>query len=457
MSNILDRARDASREQNWSLVIEYLQKLPLAKNRFHTSSQTFTNEETIPDLENLDIQSGLPLALEVLAAGDFQERWEISKLFPAIGQVAIAPLIDILEDEDAELEHRWFAARILANFNSAEVATALGETLSETSVQTTSSSPENFLEMLADALASLGDLAIESLTDLLAKPESRVLATRALGQIHSNDTIQPLLTVIDDKDAGVRQVAIAALSNYRNSAILAVLIEALQDPAAAVRKEAIIGLGVWGDTEAEIDLVKLLQPLLWDIRLQVCQQAAIALGKIGTNEAATALFEFLKSPTVPPALKIEIARYLSWIQTPTALEYLRDLLGCELAVEAADRERIADAIIGGLGKVEKPELKPKAIEILIAYSSTGNSALANPRVKKSLALGFGYLGDKRGLDYLISMLADEDAGVRLYCVAALKQLAGEGAYCRLIDLSQQEDLEPQLKAGVQMAIAEWKN
>ena len=453
MSNILDRARDASRKQNWSLVIEYLQQLPLAKNRYPTSS----GGEKRSELENPDIQSCLSLALEVLAAGDFQERWEISKLFPAIGQVAIAPLIDILEDEDAELEHRWFAARILANFNRAEVVTALGATLSETSVQVTTSSPENFLEVLADALASLGNSAIESLTDLLAKPESRLLATRALGQIHSVDTIEPLLTVVDDGDAGVRQVAIAALSNYRDSRILAVLIEALQDPAAGVRKEAIIGLGVWGDTGTEIDLVKLLQPLLWDLRLEVCQQGAIALGKIGTNEAATALFEFVKSPTVPAALKIDTARYLSWIQTPTALEYLRDLLRCELEVEAADRDRIADGIIGGLGKVEKPELKAKAIEIFIEYSSSGNSALANPRVKKSLVLGLGYLGDERGLDYLISMLADKDAGVRLHCVAALKQLAGEGAYCRLIDLSQQPDLEPQLKAGVQMAIAEWKN
>src|SRR3712207_8445144 len=53
-----------------------------------------------------DLEQVLNLALDVLDAGDFQERWEVAKVFPKLGAIAIAPLLEILEDEDADLELR---------------------------------------------------------------------------------------------------------------------------------------------------------------------------------------------------------------------------------------------------------------------------------------------------------------------------------------------------------------
>jgi HEAT repeat protein len=80
-------------------------------------------------LSDTDLEQVLNLALDVLYAGDFQERWEVAKVFPKLGAIAIAPLIEILEDEEADLELRWFAARILGGFNDPTVITTLVELL----------------------------------------------------------------------------------------------------------------------------------------------------------------------------------------------------------------------------------------------------------------------------------------------------------------------------------------
>jgi HEAT repeat protein len=87
-----------------------------------------------------------------------------------------------------------------------------------------------------------------------------------------------------------------------------VLLNALNDPAAVVRKEAVIGLGLRTDLGEELDLLARLKPLLYDFNWDVCQQAAIALGRLGTDEAADALFNVLKSPATPVPLQIDFVR-----------------------------------------------------------------------------------------------------------------------------------------------------
>ena len=106
MSKVLEQAAAAAQQANWSLVSQYLQQLPLGKNT------TDSEAESAP-LNDTDLEQVLNLALEVLNVGDFQERWEVAKMFPKLGESAIEPLIESLEDEDAELELRWFTGSIL--------------------------------------------------------------------------------------------------------------------------------------------------------------------------------------------------------------------------------------------------------------------------------------------------------------------------------------------------------
>src|ERR671932_954758 len=118
MSELLEQATAAAHQGNWSLLNQCLQHLPLGKNATDAAVESAPLNET-------DLEQVLNLALDVLNAGDFRERWEVAKVFPKLGESAIAPLIEILEDDEAELEVRWFAGRILAEFNQPSVITTL--------------------------------------------------------------------------------------------------------------------------------------------------------------------------------------------------------------------------------------------------------------------------------------------------------------------------------------------
>ncbi|MEG4166336.1 MULTISPECIES: HEAT repeat domain-containing protein [unclassified Microcoleus] len=428
MSNFLEQAQVAADRQNWPGLVECLQQV--------------TADGSKPQEQHI-LEQAVSLAIEALKWGDFQDRWEIAKVLPNLGNGAIAPLIAVLEDEDADTEPRWFAARILGKFDHPEVIQALVESIKN--------SDEELSQIAAETLGNLGQTAIESLANLLQQKDSRQFATAALAQIRRTETIAPLLSVVGDSQVAVRAAAIEALSSFHDSRIPPVLVAALKDPATAVRKEAVRALGVRAYLDAELDLVNLLKPLLSDIRLEVCQQAAIAIGRVKTDAAATALFELLRSPTTPVELQIETVRALSWMETATALAYLHQTL---MAQFPNINSTVYQEIVTVLGRVEKLELKAVAAEILIDLLKTGHPAVQEGVSKKSLALGLGKLGDMRGLDALISMLGDTDSSVRLHCMAALKQLGAAEARQKLENLVKQESLEPRLKQGIAIALQE---
>ncbi|MEG3839243.1 HEAT repeat domain-containing protein [Microcoleus sp. herbarium14] len=430
MSNILEQAQVAADRQNWPELIECLQQV--------TANGSQPQEQHI-------LEQAVSLAIAALEWGDFQDRWEIAKVFPNLGNCAIAPLIAVLEDEDADTEPRWFAARILGKFERPEVMQAL--------VKLVKNSDEELSQVAAETLGNLGPTVIESLANLLLQEDSRQFATAALAQIRRTETIPPLLTVVGDSKVGVRVAAIEALSSFHDSRIPPVLVAALKDPATAVRKEAVRALGVRPYLDAELDLVNLLKPLLWDIRLEVCQSAAIALGRLKTDAAAAALFELLQHPTTPVELQIETVRALSWSETAVALEYLQQTLIAEFN---NTNSPVCQEIVTVLGRVEKPELKAKAAEIAIDLLASSHPAVQEAGIKKSLALGLGKLGDMRALDVLIELLADADNSVRLHSLSALKQLSAIEARQQLESLVKQESLEPRLKEGIAIALQEWQ-
>ena len=430
MSNILEQAQVAADRQNWPELVECLQQV--------TANGSQPQEQHI-------LEQAVNLAIQALEWGDFQDRWEIAKVFPNLGNCAIAPLIAVLEDEDADTEPRWFAARILGKFDRPEVIQAL--------VTLVKNSDEELSQIAAETLGNFGPTAIESLANLLLQEESRQFATAALAQIRRTEIIAPLLTVVGDSKVAVRVAAIEALSSFHDSRIPPVLVAALKDPATAVRKEAVRALGVRAYLDAELDLVNLLKPLLSDIRLEVCQSAAIALGRLKTDAAAAALFELLLHPATPVELQIETVRALSWSETATALEYLQQTLIAEIH---NTNSLVCQEIVTVLGRVEKPELKALAAEILSDLLASNHPAVEFTGIKQSLALGLGKLGDMRALDALISMLGDADNSVRLHCTAALKQLSAIEARQQLESLVKQESLEPRLKEGIAIALQEWQ-
>jgi HEAT repeat protein len=321
--------KTAIAQKNWLLVEPYLQG-------------------RLSEIETSDRQQIVELALQMLEEGDFQQRWEIAKILPKLGTVAIAPLIEILEDEEANLETRWFVGRILSEFNHPSSIIALANLLER-------AEDEELSSMASQALANLGISAIVALSELLEQPETRLLAVQALAQIRHSEIVTPLLTVVNDPSAKIRTVAIEALSSFYDEPILPVLLNGLQDTASAVRKEAAIALGLRPQERAKFNLVKRLQPLLFDLNLEVAQQAAIALGRLGGDDAARALFPVLKSPATPVWLKLTLVRALGWIETHQSLDYLREGLFWE-------ETEVCQEIVTVLGRLELPPIRQKATQ-----------------------------------------------------------------------------------------------
>lgn len=434
MSTVLEQANAAAQQGNWSLLNQCLQQLPLGKNPQDADAEAVLLNDT-------DLEQVLNLAVAVLYWGDFQERWEVAKVFPKLGEIAIAPLIGILEDDEADLELRWFAGRILGEFNHPTVITTLVELLK-------TPEDEDLVAMAAAALSSLGNSAIDALASLLADSQTRLLATKALSQIRRPEIIAPLLGVVNDPQVTVRSTAIEALSSFHDARIPPVLLKAVDDSAAVVRKEAVIGLGLRSDLRDELDLLNRLKPLLYDFNINVCQQAAIALGRLGTDEAADALFDVLKSPATPLPLQIELVRVLGWVGTAKSLDYLQHAL-TQVSVECALE------IVRVLGRFEELTLKVRVTQILLEFLSSEHPTARDVTVKQAIAQAWGQLGDVNAIDALVGLLADPADSVRLHAIAALKNFPT--TYQQLEQLAVDEQLAPALKEGVAIALAEWKN
>ncbi|OUL33677.1 HEAT repeat domain-containing protein [Nostoc sp. 106C] len=429
INQLLVQAQIAHDAADWSLLIQYLQQLIL--------KQDSTNPEIVKNREQM-----LELALSILEFGDFQQRWEIAKVFLQLGNIAIPRLIKILEDEDAEEEVRWYAARILSEFKHPDTIAPLVQLLK-------SSDSQELKAMAATALGEMDTLAIAALSELLSDDDTRLLAVRSLSYIRRTEVIAPLLSVIQDPQAAVRAAAIAALSSFHDQRIPPLLIKALDDFATPVRLAAVQGLGFRSDLCETLDLVTQLQPRLYDLNEDVACAAAIALARMGGDNAAKYLFEVLFLPNQSIKLQLETIRSLSWLGTSSSLEYLQQALNQSLS------ETLWQEIVTVLGRVQQPELTAIATEILLKMLRLKHPATEIANIKSAIALSLGQLGQIQAIESLILLLADPNKSVRLHAIAALKNLAPEVAYQRLQQLAQNTKITSELQKGIAFALTEW--
>jgi HEAT repeat protein len=443
MEDLFEQAQEAAMQGNWSQLTYCLQQL-LANSEISSIDSPPTVGSNPNTAQNQELV--LNLALQVLEMGDFRDCWDVAKIFPSLGEGAIVPLMQFLQDEERDLGTRWFAARILGEFNHPKAIAALIDVLQ-------SCDDEELRSIAASALANFGNDAIAVLNDLLKQENTRLLAVQILAQARTAATIAPLLEVVNDAQVSVRATAIEALSSFHDSRIPPILVAALQDPAAEVRRLAVEGLSFRSDLLTEFDLVGLIKPLLLDLNLEVCRQSAIALGRLGTPAAIGALLQVLRSPHTPELLRLEVVRALGRSEQATALDSLQQELLCQ-SLQSDSSLSISQEIIHVLGQVQTPEMKPKAAQILIQALQTP-SLVQLAHLKQALAFGLGQLGDQSALEPLLQLLEDSDLGVRLHVVAALKMLAPDMAYQRLQQLATKTTLQPAMQQGVAIALQEW--
>ncbi len=431
--SLLAQAESAALKGHWADVTDCLQ--PLLSQSEEPTPLSAGGESRV-----------LALALQALAGGDFQIRWDLAKILPQLGEAAIAPLIQRLADPAADPEEQWFVIRILGQIPHPAVIPALINVLER-------ATDAELHSMAITVLASLGEAAIAQLGELLNHPAQRPLAAQALAQIRHPATIPWFLTVVNDAQPTVRATAIATLGNFPDPRILPVLLTALADQAAPVRQAAVTALGFWASTDHppgdRPDVVAQLHPLLGDQALAVAQQAAIALSRWGNASAIAALTGQLIAPSTPIPLALEIVRALSWIGQPSALQ------GLQQALQLSLPGPVQQEILLRLGRIEPPALQAQATQILVAVLQQPTGDESSRLMQQTIALSLGYLKQPAALNPLIDLLAVPDDSLRLHVIAALKSWDAPIAYQRLQQLATEEISDPDLCRGIAIALREW--
>ncbi len=415
----LSKAIVAANTGNWSEVVERLQAMPLGAE------------------DRAARQQVLDLALQVLLAGDFEHQWQVAKIFPKLGDLAIAPLLALLNDTEVEIEERWFVARILGSFKRPEAIVALVETIRQ--------GEDAELSALAiSALAQIGVAAIPALTALLPTADC-ALAVTALSQIQHSQTIDPLLSTIDHPDPQVRTATISALGCFHDPRILPHLITKLTDLAPNVRRAAVVAICLRSELAIELDLVRHLQPLLFDLNLAVCEATAIGLARLPDPRVVGILSEVLAASRTPASLCTQIVLALGWIGTRPAMDSLATALVTASPEASIEIVRSISSTEGG---------RDYATQLLSAYLRSNIATLAAV-VKQEIAVALGNLGNLSSVPELIQLLADPDDRVKLYTIASIAKLS-PALPTQILELADRSDLTPDLQVGVTMCLAHWQ-
>src|SRR6476646_8959420 len=154
MLKLLEAAQVAALQADWLLVNQSLQQVATT---LKTTPQSEADQPTVAGLRQI-----LDLVIAALTKGDFQARWDMAKLFPTLVSVAdlvglggdcvIGPLLEVVQDEEADVELRWFTVRILGQFNQPVVIKTLVQLLQDAE----ETEAEELSEIAASTLANFG-------------------------------------------------------------------------------------------------------------------------------------------------------------------------------------------------------------------------------------------------------------------------------------------------------------
>ena len=382
--------------------------------------------------------------LQALGWGDFQVRWDVSKLLPKLGNAAIEPLLkrlnDLLSDiTDSDAELQWFIVRTLGAWEDDGVMLALLEVLR--------SGNSDVQSMAATVLAQYGDRCLSVLKPMLQtglEAESSLWAVRILANIRSVETVEMLLQLAVDPATEVCCTAIAALGNFQDNRIAVVLIQSLKSPVARIRETAAESIAFCQMLSCD-RRIEVLTPLLWDLNGSVCIRSATSLGRLG-DSATESLLRALKSEPLPDALAIELVRSL------LRLESVDALIGLFKASQTMSLVRTE--LLRALGRVRK--LKDLAVAYLIELIQ--QTLTLNDR--KLAVTALGNLAHPDAIDGLLDQFTTVDSSLRFHILQALQQIdrTGQEPIVRATIQQKMQDIRisAELKSGLEFALDEWR-
>ena len=137
---------------------------------------------------------------------------------------------------------------------------------------------------LTEALADLGQPAVESLIAAVADPATRWAAVTALGLIGAPEAIAPIIPICKDADPTNRGAAVMALGRIGGAEIVDPMIDVVNsDEGEIVNRLAIEALGSAGGPDAIEFLAALVNDTSRDKHDR--RNATKALGSIGGGDA----------------------------------------------------------------------------------------------------------------------------------------------------------------------------
>ena len=391
--------------------------------------------------------------LQALEWGDFEVRWDVSKLLPKLGDSAIEPLLTRLneslvnETTDSEEELQWFIVRTLGTWQDDGVMLALLEVLRVGNPEVQS--------MAATVLAQYGDRTLALLKPLLqptelssASSSISLWAVRILANIRTVETVEMLLQLAANSDAEVCCTAIAALGNFQDHRIAEVLIQSLKSPVASIRETAAEAIAFCQILSCD-RRIELLTPLLWDLNGAVCIRSAMSLGRLG-DRATESLLRALKSQPIPDAFAIELVRSLLRIESVEAL------IGLFRASKTLPLVRTE--LLRALGRVV--QLKDLAVAYLIELIQQDLGL--NDR--KLAVTALGNLAHPDAINSLINQLTTADSALRFHILQALQQIDRKckepivqaTIQKKMQDIATSAEFSAELKSGLEFAIGEWR-
>lgn len=170
-----------------------------------------------------------------------------------------------------------------------------------------------FQEKQADLVKTFGmdSKAVKRLSMMLDEesPAFRLLATSVLGQIKSEEAVEPLLKCLSSGPAEIRRAAAAALWNIKSVKSISALGRALKDEDSEVRRLAAGALGNVGSADSLASLTGLLvEETVVPVRVEVLR----ALGRLGDQRALDSVLAQVKD--TDPMVRVEAVRALGFIK-----------------------------------------------------------------------------------------------------------------------------------------------
>jgi len=429
--------------QDWALVVRSVQEILMEE------------EWVLAEAQQDSMIEALILALEW---GDFQVRWDVTNVLPRLGERAIEPLLEWLQEDDLDADVQWFGIRMLGRWAGEAGLTRLLEVLR--------SGTPDLQAMALSVLIQQGNVILDRISPLLMTGDTRLLAVKILSGIRSRDTMNLLLTVVTDENPEIRNVALEALSSFQDERLGLVFVKALSDSVTSVRQTAAMAIGFCQALSA-FDRTVHLVPLLWDVQISVSCAAASSLGRVNHEDSIAALQKALFSQPLPTPLGLELARSLFHIGNMAGYEDAIVGLGAyvmtsvitetNISIQNKFNSDVVSEIFQILGRVDIPIAKFIALYAVLKCLEQQNLN----SIDRTLAItALGQLKDLRSIDPLIQQLIHPDPSLRLHVLHALQLIDPSVALDRLKSQSippSTDALPDALQIGIHFAITEWRS